>query len=55
MPIAEWVALLQMSSPESESSGSTAGWYFVILLIAAVLALVVWMFIRTSVGRSSHR
>jgi len=52
MSIEQLVAAVQSSGP-SQGSNTTVAWYFVIGLIAAVLALVVTIFIHTSAGRSS--
>jgi hypothetical protein len=53
MSIVQLVAAAQTSSPQIPDSNPIGAGYFLIVLVAAVLALVVMIFIRTSVGRSS--
>jgi hypothetical protein len=45
----------QTSGPQSQGSNPVAAGYVLIALVAAVLALVVMIFIRTSAGRSSKQ
>ena len=54
MAIAEWIAAVQPGG-ESQNANPAVAWWFVYAIVAAVLALVVMVFIRTSVGRSSRR
>jgi hypothetical protein len=51
----EWVAAVQTSSPESQSSNSSAIEYFVVVLLAVVVGLIVRVFIRANAHRSSKR
>ena len=55
MPMVEWVAVLQTSGPKIETSNLPAARYLVLALIAVVLGLVVWVFIRTSFRGSSKQ
>jgi hypothetical protein len=55
MPIAEYVASVQTNGPESQTSNSSAGLYFALALVAVVLGLLVVVFIKTSMRRSSRR
>lgn len=52
MSILELVAAIQTSDLQSQASHPVAAWYFLIALIAAVVGLVVTIFIRSSAGRS---
>ena len=49
------VAVAQTSSAQIPASNPPTAEYFLLVLVAAVLALVVVIFIRTSAGRSSKR
>lgn len=53
MSTVEWVAAVQHSGPEFQTSNPPAAGYFAVGLVAVVLGLVVWIFIRTSTRRSS--
>jgi hypothetical protein len=57
MSIVRLVAAAQTSGPEShpDASNPIGAGYFLIALVAVVLALVVIIFIRTSAGRSSKQ
>jgi cation transport ATPase len=55
MSIVEWVAAAQTGAPGSQTSNSPASGYFVIALLAVVLGLVVWIYIRVNATRSSKR
>jgi hypothetical protein len=56
MSLFEWVAVIQMDNgPQPQRGSSTAADYIAIALVAAVLGLVVLIFIRTSARRSSKR
>jgi hypothetical protein len=55
MSMLEWVAAAQASGTESQSSNSFAIGYFVVALLAVVLGLIVWVFIRANARRSSKR
>jgi hypothetical protein len=55
MSTADLVAAFQTSGPQTTPSNPPAAGYFVIGLLAAVLGLIVWIFIRTSSRRSSNR
>ncbi len=54
MSIVEWAGG-QTNGLGSQASSSTGAEYFVVALIAIVLALVVWVFIRTSMRQSSKQ
>ena len=55
MSIVELVAAAQTSSPQSWDSNPIGAGYFLLVLVAAVLALVVLIFIRTSARRASKQ
>jgi uncharacterized membrane protein len=60
MSVAECLIALQTrgglgDSGQSPGGNSLHGWYIVIAILGLVLALVVFMFIRTSMGRASKR
>ncbi len=55
MSIVEWVATVQTNSPAAPTSNPPGAEYFVVAIIAVVLALAVWVFIRTSPRRSSKQ
>lgn len=55
MPLVAWVAAMQSTSPPTVAGGPHAAGIFILVMVAAVLALVVTMFVRTSMRRSSRR
>jgi len=57
MWLVQLVAAVQTSGPEShpDASNPIGAGYFLIALVAVVLALVVIIFIRTSAGQSSKQ
>jgi len=55
MPIAEWVAGAQTGGPETLVSNPPGAAYFAIALVAAVVGLLVFVFIRTSARRAPHQ
>jgi heme/copper-type cytochrome/quinol oxidase subunit 1 len=52
MAIAEWIAAVQTTGAQTESNSAIAK-YLIFALVAAVVGLVLMMFIRTSSSRSS--
>jgi hypothetical protein len=55
MSIVEWIAAaVQKSDSESLISDPATALYFVIAILAAVLGLVVLIFVRTSMRRSAR-
>jgi hypothetical protein len=55
MPIVLMVVAGQADGPQSHASNPVAAGYVVFALVAAVLALVVMIFVRTSMRRSPKR
>jgi hypothetical protein len=53
MLIAEWVAAVEGSRAETQTSNPPQIAYVVLAVIALALGLVVWVFVRTSMRRSS--
>ena len=54
MLIAEWVAVAQTTGgPAAETSNAPSAGYIALAILAVVLTLVVTIFIRTSMRRSS--
>jgi len=54
MTMVEWVAATQTSGPGPQPSNPVSSEYFVIALVAVVLGLVVWIFIRSSAKKSKR-
>ncbi|MGO9434099.1 MAG: hypothetical protein ACLPH3_24055 [Terracidiphilus sp.] len=55
MSIINLIAAAQTNSPSTDAGNPLAAGYVIFVLVAAVLALVVMMFIRTRAGRSSKQ
>jgi capsular polysaccharide biosynthesis protein len=55
MSLLECVIVAQTSGSQTQAGNPPVAWYLVIALVAAVMGLVVLIFIRTSTRRSSRR
>jgi hypothetical protein len=55
MSILDCLAAVQTSGGKTLSSNTPASSYFLIGIVAVVMVLVVWMFIRANARRSSKR